>query len=341
LTALHACNDSHANHTAVLTEVHAAVQASNDSHASHAGVLDEIKATRSIEAAPSADTPSNIGALDTQIGAILTTLEGQNTTLATIKDAAHASNESHLAHTSTLAEIKAARNIEPSEAAIVPSGSNDLDAQIGVIITTLEGQNATLSAIKDATAASHESLGDLKTAISGTTDSHAAHHEVLAELKDITSASNDFHSSHMMTLSEIKEAVISTTGSHASHSADLAEIKDASKAANDLHASHITALTELKADRSAAPPPADTGSSNFEALETHLNTISAKIDAQSNTLSDSKEATASPEVLATVKESHEDIIGNIAALKAIIEESRAGLENHGAAVKDLHESTRG
>lgn len=325
LTALHALNDSHATHTAVLADLLNGVKASNESHASHAGVLDEIKSARNVEPGSSSESPTNLGGLDTQIGAIITTLEGQNATLSAIKDATNVLNESHADHTATLAEIK------------------------------------------DVTAASNESLtshsivlGDLKYAAAASAGFHDSHAAALTGIKDLTSASNGFHNSHTASLGEIKEAVIATSGSHASHSADLAEIKDASRAANDLHASHITSLMELKATQpTEATPTYESNASHFTALETRLDTIVTTLEAQDGTLSDIKEATANPETLAAVKKSHEllnshtllfdsikdnhsheDILANVASLKAIIEESRSGLDEHGAAVKNLHDTTK-
>ncbi|RDL35704.1 uncharacterized protein BP5553_06316 [Venustampulla echinocandica] len=329
LTALHSSNDSHTTHTAALEQLHAAVQASNDSHAAHGTAFDELKSTRSIDSAVPAET-SSPNALEANISALAATLEETKATLAEIKQAANASNESHVAHTASLEELKSARSVEES-----PSQNVNLDAlesQIGTIAATLDEHKTTLSAIHEAAKASNES--------------HAAHTAVLVE---------------------IKEAAGSLTESHALHHTALGEIKDATTASNESHAAHTATLAEIK----STPQPEtstrdDPASADVPALEAHFNTIISSLEAQNSTLSDIKEATTNPELLAATKEthglvtlnhelltshtpllesiqagiSHEDISSNISELKSIVEQSKAGVDDHSTLVKDLHTDTK-
>jgi hypothetical protein len=281
LTALHTSNDSHTSHTATLNDIHAAVKTSNDSLVSHVGMLDEMKNAR-VDEPDLATEVGNLGALESQVGAIMTALEGQNTVLSAIKDATNASNESHVTHAATLKEIK-----------------------------------------------------------------------------DATATSNEFHNSHTASLADLKEIATGSMEAHSSHSSTLAEIKDATKSSNDLHASHITALTELKATHTGSPP--DAGKiADLSTLNAQINDITTALEILA------KDGAANPELLATIKKSNElitvnhellvsqtalldsvkksnsreDILDNIASLKLIIEESKAGIDAHGALVKDLQEATK-
>ena len=305
LTALHTSNDSHTSHSAALDEIHAAVRASNDSHYAHAESLDEIKALKSAagDSALVSETV-DLGGLDTKISAITSTLEDQNATLAAIKDAANASNESHTAHAVALAEIG--------------------------------------------------------TAAVASRDFHTSHNSSLAEIKDATAALNESHAAQAATLAEIRDAAKASNDFHSSHTASLAEIKDATAASNEAHISHTGILAELKTiqPNSAALAP-ETSNLDTSAIETHLNTILTTIEAQNSTLTEIKDVTANPAVLDGVRESHslltthtslldaiketsshEDILANIASLKSVIEEYKTGIDSHGALVRDLHTTTQ-
>lgn len=336
-------------HKATLAEIKDATTASNESHASHATVLGEIK-SREIEPTPGAG--GNVEALETQIGALSTALEEHKTTLSAIHEATIASNASLTAHATSLEEIKS-RSVD---AAPVFEGG-DGGAQIGSIIATLEEQNATLAAIKDTTAASHDlhashtsALGEIKEATAGLNEFHNSHTTALGEIKDAhathattlgeirdtsttsneshaatlteikeaTSGLNDFHTSHAATLGEIKDA-------HAAHATTLGEIKDATSASSESHAAHTATLAELKStqpsetvSRSAPDSP------DFPALDAHLTNIILTLEAQNGTLAEIKDATT-----------------HISELKSAIEESKAGVDAHGELVKDLHTETKG
>jgi hypothetical protein len=287
LTALHSLNDSHTNHAAVLADIQAAVHASNDFHAAHTTALDEIKSTRSSEPIAVAEA-SGAGVVD--FGPVLATLEQQNSTLAAIKEATNASNESHTAHRAALDEIKEA-----------------------------------------------------------------------------TSASQDFHTFHEGSLNEIKGTVNTLKNYQASHTSSLDGLREEMSASRDFHTSHAAGLAEL---RSIQPVESSSGGEahtvDLAGLETHLNTISTTLETQHITLSGIQEVVANPEILKAIKASHEvltsnhsllmshaslldtikessshdDILTNISSLKAIIEDSKAGVDAHGAAVQDLYESTK-
>jgi chromosome segregation ATPase len=275
LTALHSSYDSHASHSTALDEIHAAVNASNDSHAAHAASLDEIKALRQDAGQPTPATGiSELGALETQIGAIASTLEDQNATLATIKDAANTSNHAHSAyavvlaeienatvasrdfhnsHTSTLAEIKdATATLNESHTSYTATLAEIKDATTA-LNDSQTSHAVTLAEIKDSTAASNKShtfhtatLAELKDATTALNKSHASYTTTLVEIKDKTTALNDSQTSHAATLTEIKDATAASNESHTFHTATLAELKDTTTALNESHASHTATLAEIK-----------------------------------------------------------------------------------------------
>ncbi|KAI9642118.1 hypothetical protein NHQ30_008919 [Ciborinia camelliae] len=187
----------------------------------------------------------------------------------------------------TSSEHNAQKSIEPTEdpqsLASIPIPAIDLtglETQISTVIASLEGQNAVLGEIKDATVASNDSntangtlLAEIKDAVGASNESHNSHTATLGEIRDATTSSNESHASHASTLGEIKDAVIASNESHNSHTATLAEIKentmntitlgeimeantlntvtlgeikDATASSNDAHHSHIATLGELK-----------------------------------------------------------------------------------------------
>ncbi|TVY50670.1 hypothetical protein LCER1_G009102, partial [Lachnellula cervina] len=310
-------------HKATLAEIRDATSASNDSHASHTASLAEIK-SRPEEITPGA--VSNLEALDSQIATLSTTLEEHKATLSAIHEGTNASNISHAAHAASLDEIKS-RSVD-----IPVPETDDAGPQIGNIIATLEEQNATLAAIRDTTAASHElhgshatalseikdattassgfhtshaaTLAEIKEATSGLSDFHTSHAAALGEIKDAATASSDFNTSHAATLAEIKDVTSGLSDFHTSHTASLGEIKDLTAASNESHAAHAVMLTELipsgdEVSRSVPDSP------DFPALEAHFTNIMSTLEAQNGTLAEIKDATGSPEVLTAVKESHE------------------------------------
>jgi len=359
LTLLHASSESHANHTSALDKIHSAVLVSNDSHTAHATSLDEIK-SRSIEpAAPAREAPE-LGDLKEKISSIAEKLEEYSATLSAIKDATAASNDLHAAHATSLDEIKS-RSVEPA-----PAESSDLGAletQITGIVTKLDGHTAVLSAIKDATSVSNEShtahtavLAQIKEKTESSVESHTAHATLLGEIKDATLASKEFHTAHGTSLSELKET---TSGFNDNHAATLSEIKEATLASKDAHASHTAAFAELKSIQPSATSAPE--NNDLSTLEAQITSILSSLESQTTTLSAIKEgtATANPEILAAIQQSHDlltshgpllesikegtshdDILANISELKSIIEDSKADVASHGALVKDLHAETK-
>ncbi|KAL5316990.1 hypothetical protein ACEPPN_016042 [Leptodophora sp. 'Broadleaf-Isolate-01'] len=300
-----------------LSTIKDATAASNDSHAAHATSLDEIK-SRSVDAPADG---GNIGALETQIGGIVTKLEDHTAALSAIKVATSMSNDSHTSHATILGEIK--------EAALASNESHTAHA-------------ATLTEIKDKIASSSEI--------------HAAHAVVLSEIKDATLASKDLHAVHATSLTELRET---TLGFHDNHAASLSEIKDVTLASKDAHASHTAAFAELKSIQPASTPVQE--STDLSALEAHITSIINTLEGQTTALSSIKEGTttANPEILSAIQASndlltshgqliesikegtsHTDILANISELKSIVEDSKAETLSYGALVKDLHTETK-
>ncbi|RAL66990.1 hypothetical protein DID88_007770 [Monilinia fructigena] len=175
LTALHTCNDSQEKLDKSLLEIQTAVNTSSLSEQSGE------KSIEPIEEIPGPSSSININGLETQISAVIATLEGQSVVLEEIKkryqclgeirDAAVSSNEAHTSHTTTLSELKEALNL-----------SNE----------SHRAHTSTLGEIRDATASSNEAhtshntaLGELKEAMNSSVESHASHVTALADLKSL------------------------------------------------------------------------------------------------------------------------------------------------------------
>jgi len=265
----------------------------------------------------------------------------QTTAMADLQASVHALDSTHASHEKASEELSTTTAIEPSPNTAAARDSPELEAQLNAIMTTLEEQNAVLSAIKEAAVASIDSLGG-----------HAA---ALAEIKEATHSAKSFQEAHDTTLAELKGALNTSVDSHASHSKALAELKDASLAANNLHASHITSLSEIRSIQPAA------GENNVDlgSFQASFDSILSSLDVQTTTLLELKDAAGNAETLTIVKESqellqsqssvlksikdsdsHDDILANISSLKSIIEESRAEFGDHSASVKNLQESTK-
>ncbi|KAK0101885.1 hypothetical protein ONS95_001303 [Cadophora gregata] len=236
LTALHDIGQTQANQTNLLTEIR------------EADLDDEIL---TLLHASSDSHSSHTSALDK------------------IHSAVVISNESHTAHTTSLDEIKS-RSIEPAPAG-ASTDLGDLREKISGIVEKLEEYSATLSAIKDATAASNDShaahttsldeiksrsidatpaeganLGGLEAQIGDIVTKLDDHTAVLSAIKDATSVSNESHTAHTAILTELKDQSASSLESHTAHATILGEIKDSTIASRDLHSAHATSLSELK-----------------------------------------------------------------------------------------------
>jgi hypothetical protein len=361
------------SHTATLGSL-------QDSHAAHATALDSLKA---LDPAPASSGDSST--LEPQIAAIIATLESHTATLGELKSSGTppSSDVAPVAATVNMegleSQIAAIHATLESHTTLLTEIKDDVSAEILTSLHEINSahasQNATLLDIKEA-----DVSAEILTALHASNDSHADHTATLSALQAAVQSSNDAHASHAGVLDEIKStrSIEPAAGGDAptssgldaqmgtimstleQHHMTLADIKNASKSANDLHASHIAALTELKSVQPSGDSPAsEGGNADFGALEAHITTIISTLEGQNATLSDIKESSASPEVVAAVKEthellqshtslldtildasSHEDILANISSLKQIIEESMAGVDEHGASVKELRESTK-
>lgn len=358
LTALHSSNESHAGHIAAFEKLDAAVQASNDSHATHSTAFDEIKSTRSVEGgAPAGDSSD----LESHITALAATLEEHKTTLAEIKDATNASNESHAAHVVSLDDIKS-RSVETPPAA-ESTNLAPLEAQVGAVLAALDDHKTTLSAIHEATTASNEShaahtvsLGELKTTRSVEPTEATPSGDVGALETQIGSIITTLEEQNA-TLATIKDTTTASHELHNTHATTLNEIKEATAAANESHAAHTTAFADLKTVQPREASTSEEGSPDVAALETHLNAIIGTLEEQNGTLADIKGS--NPDVLAAIKAnhdiltsysplletikdgiSHEEVLSGISELKATVSDSKSGVDAHGALVKDLHEETK-
>ncbi|KAG9238884.1 hypothetical protein BJ875DRAFT_366894 [Amylocarpus encephaloides] len=354
-------------------DILAAVQKSNDSHASHAEALASVRTAG--DDAPPAPAPvsydTNFTALEEKLASL------------------HAAIESH---TGSLDEIKAVNTSTSREIVPVDDNSNslsDLQNGIATIINKLDDQNEALAEIKDDVSAeiltalhdvgqsqaSHSTLlaelreadvsDEILTALHSSNESHASHTAAFAQLQTAVQASNDSHATHSTTLDEINHSALAD--SYTVHAATLGEIKDATTASNESHATHTATLAELKTVQPRDVPTTKVAApSSLPEMETHLASILTKLDAQTITLIEIKEASTNPGVLTAVKQNHElltsshelltshtplleslkagishaDILTNIAELKSVIEDSKTGVDAHGALVKDLHENTK-
>ncbi|CAG8960894.1 hypothetical protein HYFRA_00002431 [Hymenoscyphus fraxineus] len=344
LTALHSSNESHASHAAAFEKLDAAVQASNES----------------IKSVEGSAPVGNSSALEPHLTALAATLEEHKATLAEIKDATNASNESHAAHIVSLGELKS-KSVESAPV----GGSVDLaplEEKIGAVLTALDDHKTTLTAIHEGTAASNES--------------HAAHAVILGEWKNARSAepteavpSGDFSALETQigsivttleeqnaTLATIKDSTAASHELHTTHTGALDEIKAATTSANESHAAHTAAFEDLKSVQPREASTDNEGSPNVAALETHLNTIIGTLEEQNGTLAEIKGASPDPDVLAVIKANHDilasygpvletikdgisqdEILNGITELKSSVGDSKSAVDAHGALVKELHE----
>ncbi|KAM0155636.1 hypothetical protein ACHAQE_006709 [Botrytis cinerea] len=276
LTALHTCNDSQEKLDRSLLELQTVVNNS---------ISSEQNGNKSIDTAEVVQAPIaavDLSGLETQISAIIATLEGQNVVLREIKDTTNAGMEAHGLHITTLGEIKDAT-----------SASNDSHA----------AHVAALGEIRDAANASNEShdahtstLGVIRDAAASLSTAHAAQIAALIELKQAINTSNESHNTHTSTLATIRDAAVSSNDAILSHTTTLSELKEAINASNDSHTSHAAALTDLKSIHPTQSPPDDTSEStsppvlDTSALDTQLTTIITTLESQNSTLGEMKGA---------------------------------------------------
>jgi hypothetical protein len=250
-------------------EILSATRASNESHAAHSAALSELKAAATAPAQVS--EPTDISGLETSVKSIITTLGAQGSTLEEIKAATSApaavAEKTDLApletsvktiittldsQGSTLQEIKAAASAPAAVAE--KTDLAPLETSVKTIITTLDSQTATLTEIKSA---------------SSTTELLAAIHgqdAVLAEIKTASASTEVLAAIHSQdtVLAEIKSASSTTeiTTSIQSVKSDISTSTDAMIAKVDaLH----TAVSSLPAP--AAPAAVETPNGKVEDHE--------------------------------------------------------------------------
>ncbi|TGO70094.1 hypothetical protein BELL_0742g00010 [Botrytis elliptica] len=314
LTALHTCNDSQENLDRSLLELQTAVNISISSEQNRNKSIDPVEAVQ----APIATV--DLSGLETQINAVIATLESQNVVLGEIKHTTNAGIEAHGLHTTTLGEIKDAA-----------SASNDSHAT----------HAALLGEIRDAANASNEShgthtstLGVIRDAAASLSNAHATQIATLVELKHAISASNESHNTHTSTLAEIRDAAANSNDAILTHTATLSELKEAINASNDSHTSHAAALEDLKSihptqsspdaiSESTSPPVLDTS-----ALDTQLTTIITTLESQNSTLGEMKDAHAS----------HTITLSEIKDATTASNESHTSLATVLSEIKDVHSS---
>ncbi|KAF7931958.1 uncharacterized protein EAE97_008979 [Botrytis byssoidea] len=279
LTALHTCNDSQEKLNRSLLELQTAVNTSISSEQNKNKPID------SEEAAQAPIATIDLSGLETQISAVIATLEGQKVVLGEIKDTTNAGMEAHGLHTTTLSEIKDAT-----------SASNDSHAT----------HAALLGEIRDAANASNEShgthtstLGVIRDAAASLSTAHATQIATLVDLKHAMNASNESHDTHTSTLAEIRDTATNSNDAILTHTATLSELKDAINTSNDSHTSHAAALEDLKSMNStqSSPDAASEQTSplvlDTSALDTQLTSIITTLESQTSTLGEMKDTHAS------------------------------------------------
>ncbi|KAH9215234.1 hypothetical protein DL95DRAFT_336775 [Leptodontidium sp. 2 PMI_412] len=327
----------------------------------HADALEDIKSP-ALPAIPAAD-PSNLAALEIQIGSIISTLE---------------------THSSAWNEIKA--RSDPISTGVVPtepgSRSSTPEGPFTTIIETLMLHTSLLNEIKeDVSAEILTSLHDIGQVQANQTNllTEIREADLDDEILTLLHASSESHGNHSSALDKIHAAPVTSSGEAPDmgdlkekissiaekleeYSITLSTIKDSTAASNDSHAAHATSLDEIKSR--SVDAPADGGnieSTDLSALEAHITSIINTLEGQTTTLSSIKEgtATANPDILSAIQASndlltshgqliesikegtsHTDILANISELKSILEDSKAETLSHGALVKDLHTETK-
>jgi len=343
-------------------EILAEVQKSNESHASHAATLEEIK---SLSIAPASEAIStgqavNLGPLEEQVEAIISTLEAHTATLDEVKSKEVSvpapvdtkALDAHInamiatldAHTVTLDDIKAK---DFGGAALAEPNTEALDAHMNTVISTLKAHTTALDEIKakDFTSApASEQTSDALDAhnlhMSAVISILEAHSEALDEIKtSVTSSepvpSNDAFEvlephiaemkaaleSHTATLDELKGRNVPSEAIPANTSIEILEPHIAAmKEALDYH---TIALDEIKARNT---PETDSANS-LDILEPHITAIIEALDAHTVSLDELKAKEATP-LVAPTSESTElaTLELHITAIKDALDAQTASLD---------------
>ncbi|TGO60044.1 hypothetical protein BOTNAR_0152g00160 [Botryotinia narcissicola] len=326
LTALHTCNDSQEKLDRSLLELQTAVNTSISSEQNKNKPIDSEEAVQ----APIATV--DLSGLETQISAVIATLEGQKVVLGEIKDTTNAGMEAHGLHTTTLSEIKDAT-----------SASNDSHAT----------HAALLGEIRDAANASNEShgthtstLGVVRDAAASLSTAHATQIATLVDLKHAINASNESHNTHTSTLAEIRDAATNSNDAILTHTATLSELKDAINASNDSHTSHAAALEDLKSMNStqsspdAASEPMSPPILDTSALDTQLTSIITTLEYQTSTLGEMKDTHAShTTTLSEIKDATTASNESHTSLATVLNEIKDAHSSHTTALTEIKDGT--
>ncbi|KAF7881508.1 hypothetical protein EAF00_011877 [Botryotinia globosa] len=326
LTALHTCNDSQEKLDRSLLDLQTAVNASISSEQNRNKSIDPEEAVQ----APIATV--DLSGLETQIGAVIATLEGQNVVLGEIKDTTNAGMEAHGLHITTLSEIKDAT-----------SASNDSHAT----------HAALLGEIRDAANASNEShgthnstLGVIRDAAASLSTAHATQIATLVDIKHAINASNESHNTHTSTLAEIRDAATNSNDAILTHTATFSELKEAINASNDSHTSHAAALEDLKSMHStqsspdAASEPLSPPILDTSALDAQLTTIITSLETQNSTLGEMKDAHASNTItLSEIKDATTASNQSHTSLATVLSEIKDAHSSHTTALTEIKDGT--
>ncbi|KAF8849440.1 hypothetical protein BDZ45DRAFT_634334, partial [Acephala macrosclerotiorum] len=387
LAAVQASNDSHASHAAALEELKsrevAPAPALDNSELTtqintlaetlnaHTATLDEIKAGAGAHAAGleelmSRESPgippmgsidsASLASLEIQIGSIVKTLDAQTSALKQLNPQA-VSESTEMARTASSGSDDALSDIMTTivetleiHTMLLNEMKEDVSAEI---LTTLHdlsqtqaNQSSLLEEIREA-----DLSDEVLTLLHASSESHANHSAALDKIDAAVQAANESHASHTASLDTQLGAI---TASLEEHKNALLELKDATAKANEAHASHTAAFADLKSVQPVEVAPVSEEVIDLSPIEGHLATIIGTLEGQTATLAEIKEASsqASPELLASVKvshdlltshtalldaikdaSSHEDTLTNITELKSIISDSHA---EHSTLFKDLH-----
>lgn len=352
-------------HTAALEEL-------KTTSGAHATALEQSRSIRDGEAA----TSEGNTALESQINAIVATLQAHSATLEEINTA----NQSHASalteiqthsqtHSSTLDEIKTATSIHasalddlkspgiPPTAAMDSAGLAALEIQIGSITRTLDAQTSAIRELKPQT--SQSSLPEESTEIvqaASPTDG----------LSNIMSTIIETLEMHTMLLNEMKEDVsaeILTTlhdlsQSQANQNNLLAEIREADlndeiltllHASGESHASHSSVLEELK---TRSVDASGGSSSDISGVEAKIDALVAVLQEHKATLEEIKGSTIAANDLhashtASLDELKSRSIDSVAPPATIdisgvetkIDSMIAALEEHKSALAEIKDTT--
>lgn len=292
-----ATHDLQASQITALNEIKEAAADSTELHHSYSAKLDEVK-----------EVTSGLGDFHTSHAAILSEIKETTSSLA----------ESHVTHTTTLEDIKS-RSLE---APVPAEGGNfgALEAQIGIINSTLEEIKGHTSGLNDFHTSHAASLSEIK-------ESHVSHANTLNEIRDATTASNEAHLSNTVALADLKERsaqAAETVPQDVTNSPDFPAMES--------HLQSIISTLELHNSKLAEIEEAAKSAEVLTAVkESHtlITTNHDLIAAQAPILESIKDASLTTDILSSISE-----------LKAAVEESKTGFAAHGDLVKELHSDTK-